>query len=381
MPALTSLAKQPTRSPARDFIFAAILVALILTFLESLCLVFGVTLGKNLFSNQHKYFRSIDATKFRNWQESPWFDRELGWGVPIVPVLQSEKNCLGETIIYNARDGMRTSAGSGTPGVALFGASYVYGQEADDNSTIASTLWHRHGLNALNYGAPGYSPEQAVLKFERLLKQRAMPATAVLIITHENIRWTANSFRPAYLASTDIVFGLKPFMRSGEMVPLVSPSDFRSFVNEAIKRFEGDFWARPELSFPYTISLIRAVSAKSFYFRNLASFGETPFTYEYTTDNPLRRNMTAIARRFRDEARAANIKPLIIFMPTSKASYQASATYSKALDQELGGNIVLELTDAEIDWSRYNLKPDGDCHLSQYGTERIAKFISEALAK
>ncbi|MGE0004602.1 MAG: hypothetical protein AB7S92_03330 [Parvibaculaceae bacterium] len=381
MSSATNLTGKPERRAARNFFFGAILLFLILAIAEGLALAFGLTFGKNLFSNPHKYFRSISAADFETWQKSPWYDPELGWGVPVTPTLQSERNCLGETISYNVHDGMRMSAGSGTPAVALFGESFTYGQEIDDDSTIASALWHRHGLKALNYGAPGYSPEQAVLKFERILKTGTLPSRAILIVMHENIRRTANSFRPAYLSSTDIVFGLKPYMQSGTMVPLISPPDFAAFVGEAAKRFESDFWARPELTFPYTLSLIEAISTNSYYFRNWASFDEMPFTHEYTSDNPLRRNLTAVARRFRNDALAANITPLIIFIPQSKATYGVSASYVKALDQELGGNTVLELDDAEMDWSRYNLKPEGDCHVSPYGAERIAKFISDALSR
>jgi hypothetical protein len=372
---MTDCANTSSLQGGKRLAFSALLVVLSLTLCEAVNLVLGLAFGKDLFSGQSDYFASINESQFESWKLSPWFDPELGWNTPQEISSHHEKNCLGEEIAYSFAQGRRLDSGSGQiPTVALLGDSYTYGHEISDHETISSAIWRDYHTAALNYGVVAYSPEQTVLKFERLAKEGKLPKTAVLIVMHENIRRTANSLRVVYSTGSDIRFGIKPYMRHGELFPLQFPANYRDYVQEAERRFRDDYWARPDFRFPFTVNLARALFTQVAHSGTIAPFGTQPLSYEYSTDNELRRNLSLIVNRFRASAEAAGIRALVIFIPRNRETYQVSASYAATL-----GKGVLEFTDPDMDWTKYNLRPDGNCHPSPYGAGRIARFISSAL--
>jgi hypothetical protein len=358
--------------------FVAVGVVLFAALAELLSFAFGFFFAPDLFSMEESYFASIDESKFAKWRTSPWFDADLGWNTPTALTSETKRNCRGKDITYSYQDEHRGFPRSGIPAIALFGDSFTHGDEVDDASTSAAALEGLIDAPVLNYGVPGFGPDQAVLKFERLAQQRMLPGVAVLVIMHENIRRTVNSFRPAYYAVTDVRFGLKPFIAGEAPVKLSFPADYVAFISEARRRFAEDFWARPRFRFPYTLSLFRAVTGNAFFFLRIASRDGKRFSYEYASDNPLRTALTAVIKQWRSSVSAQGIKPFVLFVPSNRGDDGVAASYAMLLNAQAGTTFAFEFDDPDLDWRYYNLRP-GRCHPSPYGQERIALFIAREI--
>jgi hypothetical protein len=358
--------------------FIAAGVALFAALVELLSFGFGTFFGADMFSTEEAYFASMDAEKFASWQASPWFDAKLGWNTPTAMTSQTKRNCLAKDINYSFQDEARGIPIDGIPAVALFGDSFTFGDEVDDDSTSAAALERLIDAPVLNYGVRGFGPEQSVLKFERLAQRRMMPGVAVLIIMHENIRRVVNSFRPVYYSVTDIRFGLKPFIAGETLVEITYPQTYAEYTEEVRRRFAQDFWARPEFRFPYSLSLFKAVTSNAFYFTKIASRGEPPFSYDYGSDNPLRTALTAAIDRWRASVSAQGSKPFVLFVPNNHSDQGVASGYVAMLNATAGKTFAFEFDDPKMDWQYYNLKPDR-CHPSPYGQERIALFIASEM--
>jgi hypothetical protein len=354
-------------------------VAFLLTLTEAMSFVFGSVYGDKIFSQEDAYFGSIDRAAFERWHASPWYDARLGWNLPTKPMTETKKNCLGQMVSYSYQDEHRGTPRPGVAAVALFGDSYTYGEEVDDNYTTAAALERFIDAPVLNYGAPGFSPTQAVLKFERLAQRHELPKVAVLVVMHENIRRVVNSFRPAYLSNFDPGFWIRPYIAGDVLVEAPVIANYDEFVVEAKRRFKQDFWARPRFTFPYSWSLFRAVTSNSFWFNNIASWGSPATSYEYQSDNPLRRALTAVIDRWRSSVSAKGITPFVLFVPIAAGDKGVSTQYVTSLNSSAGQTFAFEFEDPAMDWQRYKLKPKGGCHPTPYGYERIAAFIASRI--
>src|SRR5690349_3843078 len=133
---------------------------------EALSFAVGSLVRREIFSSEDAYFARLDHAEFERSRLSPWFDAELGWNVPTKKATETRPNCLDQKVTYSYQDEYRGTPGPGIALVALFGDSFTYGDEVDDNSTTAAALERLIKAPVLNYGVPGFGPEQAVLKFE-----------------------------------------------------------------------------------------------------------------------------------------------------------------------------------------------------------------------
>jgi hypothetical protein len=357
-------------------VFYAIIIALLLALSEALSFSYGRFIAPDIFSAEEAYFASISEARYERWLHSPWYDADLGWNTPTVLTSETRRNCIRQGVEYTLQDQHRGIPLPGMPAVALFGDSYTFGDEVDDDSTSAAALERLIGKPVVNYGARGFGPEQAVLKFERLAAERPMPRIAVLIIMHENIRRAVNSFRPVYYSATDMRYGLKPFIVGDAFQPAPRPTSYVEFLREARHSFANDFWERPSFSFPYSMSLLKAVATNSFYVRKIGSRGRPGYAYEYGTDNPQRTALTTAIKRWRSSTSALGIRSFVLFVPQSSRDAGVAAAYVDTLNTGAGEIFAFEFEDASIDWKRYNLKASGECHPSRYGQQRIASFIA-----
>lgn len=358
--------------------FIAVGTVLLAALVELSSFAFGYLFAPEMFSGEDTYFASIDAEEFSSWQASSWFDADLGWNTPAALTSESKRNCLGKDISYAFQEEYRGIPRDGIPAVALFGDSYTFGDEVDDDSTSAAALERLIDAPVLNYGVRGFGPDQSVLKFERLAGKRMLPGIAVLIIMHENIRRVVNSFRPVLYSTTDARFGLKPFITGQTLVRTPFPGTYADFVREARRRFAEDFWARPRFRFPYSLSLFKAVMSNAFYVTRIASRGRKPYSHEYGSDNPLRTALTTVIDRWRASVSAQGIKPFVLFVPAHRNDNGVAADYVAILNEAAGKTFAFEFDDPKMDWRHYNLKR-GWCHPSPYGQERIALFIASEI--
>lgn len=297
------------------------------------------------------------------------------------------RNCLGSefTLTYDA-SGARVYAGydPALATVLFIGDSYTAGDEAQDDQTIAAHFHRRTGVVAANLGINAYSPLQAVLKLERSAANFPSAKVVVLGVMFENIRRNVNSYT-AVFTGEDGVFGVRPYISGSDVLaPPASIFDgLDAFKGYARDRLAVDHWATPQPSFPNTLSLVRLVSSPSFAVRNTSRvmklFGRQ-YQPDYA-DAALTRALTVVARRFEAAAHAANLTPVVIFVPQNGSDQRSPQLWIEQYKSDTSSKMDVRLMDTTgIDWSRYNLGPGGSCHPSSEGYDAIAKAYVAALS-
>jgi hypothetical protein len=362
----------------KKLLFAAMMLAIPVAFIEGACAWFSAQFDTQFFSYRNEYMRTVSANQLQQFVASPYFDAHLGWDNPKQFTRATRSNCIGEAVEYAYEDGARQTPGVSLnqAQVALFGESFTQGEEVDRESTIASVLTRRHGLPTANYGVNAYDPLQAVEKFENVVSRSHSFKAAVLLIMHENIWRVVNSFKPIYQPYySEWYFGLKPYVKQGEIVELAYPVPYGDFLREAEQRFKSDYWARPERRFPYSVSTIRAMFSNPFKERIWALW-RGRFRHDYESEE-LRADLSAVIDRFVSAADASAIRPLVIFIPKNRSTYEVSQNYVAAENARLGRRLAYEFVDPDMDWKKYSIASYPDyCHPSPYGYARIADFIA-----
>jgi hypothetical protein len=150
------------------------------------------------------------------------FDAELGWTTARASVHQD-----GGVVYRTNQGGLRADKEYSIeplPAVrrlAAFGDSFTHCDEVEFSDCWTSELerdWP--GTEVLNFGVPGYSPDQAWLRYRR--ERRAYRPCAVLIgYMVENINRVVTRFFPFYQPETGIVLGKPRFLLDGDGLALL----------------------------------------------------------------------------------------------------------------------------------------------------------------
>ncbi len=131
------------------------------------------------------------------------FDPELGWRQA-----------------YPTEFGERPRPRSHGPvGLAVFGDSFVHGDEVGDGETWAEVA-ARAGRDVLNFGTGGYGPDQALLLYRRLAPRLPAPVVG-LGFTGENVNRVVNRYRPFYFRETGLPYPKPRFALRGGQLELV----------------------------------------------------------------------------------------------------------------------------------------------------------------
>jgi hypothetical protein len=105
--------------------------------------------------------------------------------------------------------------------IAAFGDSFTYCHEADFNDCWTEQLeesWS--GSETLNFGVPGYGPDQAWLRYQR--EGRAYAPSVVLIgYMTENINRVVNRYRPSLAPITNLLATNPRFLLEGDGLRLL----------------------------------------------------------------------------------------------------------------------------------------------------------------
>jgi hypothetical protein len=161
------------------------------------------------------------------------FDSSLGW-----TLMPSVVRPMDGTVYQSNLAGMRADreyAVDPSPGVrrlAAFGDSFTHCDEVEYSDCWTRLLeadWP--DTEVLNYGVPGYGPDQAWLRYQR--EGNAFRPCAVLIgYMPENINRVVNRFRPFYQPETAIFLSKPRYLLDGDGLALLpnparGPEDLR----------------------------------------------------------------------------------------------------------------------------------------------------------
>ena len=137
-----------------------------------------------LDSSRIFYDRSaVSRGRLERWLKST-YDPELGWDIGA-----GSKNNVGSSrhSDYRASDHYKMKA---------FGDSFTFGSDVPDGQTWPGIIENQTGWECLNYGVPGYGPDQALLKYART---HVKTEFTILGIQEENIGRVVNIYRAFYM--------------------------------------------------------------------------------------------------------------------------------------------------------------------------------------
>ncbi len=180
------------------------------------------------------YDRSdVSAHRLDYWVSNS-YDPELGWDVPA-----GSKHDLGASrpSHYPAASHHKIKA---------FGDSFVFGSDVADSEAWPAVVERQTGWSCLNYGVPGYGPDQAFLKYRRT----TVPTEVTILgIQQENIGRVVNIYRAFYMEDwgpTKPRFFLEGDGLRLEPNPVARPEDARRLLDPAfvdtLRRL--DYWPR-----------------------------------------------------------------------------------------------------------------------------------------
>ena len=202
------------------------------------------------------------------------FDKNLGWK-PHENFISSDR-----MYIYN-KYGIRSASLSDTllkndaVKIAIFGDSYVHGDEVKFNETIGHFIeefFLNDSINVeiLNFGVSGYGMDQAYLRWE-CVKDKIKPDFVILGVQLENTKRNINIIRPLYSPITEIPFSKPRFiLHDNKLTMLSNPSDaitylpniLDNFNDWKLKEYEGFFDSNDYgNSFVYSSELISFASS------------------------------------------------------------------------------------------------------------------------
>lgn len=317
-------------------------------------------------------------------------DPVLGWSYR-GPRTLYPNDCLGiakQNTVDQA--GARVYSGYDSEDVQIIvvGDSYTQGSESDDENAYPAQLADILGVSVANHGVGGYGPTQSFINFKENIHRYPQARIVVLGIMYENLYRTINSYRPV-LYEDGVDYGLKPYMAEGRVQPhpgSASFADIDSFKAYALNAFDNDFWAKPYAEFPYSLSLIRAVSSNYFYFMRLRKLLRKVGLPEYTLlfkSKWVSTQLVSLMNQFAEHALSLEVQPIVVFIPRNRLDTQSPSIFLDNYGERLNPNLVIgDVGRADVNWKDFNFEEkdnDNICHPSPYGYRAIAEYVAGLL--
>lgn len=371
---------------ARVALYWAVLLIMLLVLLEALAFAAGF-LADDLFDHRDNAFARLAERQMTGKQN---VDPVLGWE-PIAPSEFVEADCLGNEIVYRiAADGARDYPGydPAAATVVVAGDSYAFGSEVPNPQAFPAVLAKMLAQPVANLGVGGYGPVQALLRLERHIVNYPQAHTVVLGIMYENVHRMVNSYRPVLYDKTDVL-AFTPYMRDGSVQPhpgtdvLLREDTLRDQMTMA---FDTDFWAKPQHRFPYAVALFNSIGSNFFMLRkvqkSLRKTGRPEYAMTFAAP-VIQENLFGLLDRFSALANTRGLRAVVLFMPRNRLDVESVRTLLTERQTRLPPNLLaLDVAEAEVDWSRYNLENKADdniCHPSEYGYTEIARHLAASL--
>ena len=208
--------------------------------------------------------------------------------------------------------------------IALYGDSFTWGAEVDDEHTWANVLAKRAGCRVASWGVRGYGTDQAFLRFRGNRFEK--PRIVLLGIFSEDITRNVNRYRA--LIQPRFRYGFKPRFELDErgelrLVPMPAPAneaEFSAIAERPEDHLAHEFFVPDgptgptRRAFPYSLTMLRLF--RSFRFC-AAMAGESPWAPFYDEHHPsgALAVTAAIARELRREAARRGAFGAVVVIP------------------------------------------------------------------
>lgn len=378
------------RPSVRRLTLSVLTLVLVLGALEAIAYL-SFTVG---LRGKHFRQRDLDAfgatppsqAEMDEWRLWGW-DRELGW----LRRPRSTERITDEhgswSLAIDER-GARREPFQGPGGlVSVYGDSFSFGFEVNDDETWPHYLSERLGSRVDNWAHSAWGPDQALLRLRRNLP-RERTTVIVLAILSENIVRLLNAYRPFLTGDRSMPMAFKPMLTAehGRVAWLPNPLERADTPADWIQAFERaratDHWyavnrEKIQPHFPYLLSLFDT----GVY---LVRHPERPNLYE---DPDAVARLDYVLAEFEQLANQHAFAPVVLFIPEPSdlgrfvagrpTRYQ---DYVAELRRRSAGTrlVVVDLLDHPFDPARFNRRPFKD-HPSPYGHQVIAEVVHNTL--
>jgi hypothetical protein len=280
--------------------------------------------------------------------------------------------------------------------ISAYGDSFTYCEEVDLADCWTPMLEQQlPHTEVLNYGVPGYAPDQAMLRYER---DGAATQTCAVLIGHmvENINRVVNRFRPFiwYGAGPP---GAKPrFLLEGSGQPVLLPSPVQDpmqlkdpvWVEQNLGPhdawyFPGEFVRNPL----DRLALVRLARTLAFdrATREATSWSPAWAATVYHPGTEAFDVLTAVLERFANDVRSSGASPVVVVFPFRDEIADARdgrpiphAALIQAMQQS--GIATVDLTDALGAQARISgLNAVIGSHLTPLGNTVVAQTLANEL--
>jgi len=289
---------------------------------------------------------------------------------------------------------------AGVVRVAVFGDSFVYGNEVSNDDAWPAQIERRYpGIEVLNYGVGGYGVDQAYLRF-LLEGARLAPRVVVIGFVPDDLGRVVNVYR-RFRSNREIPLVKPRYVLDGRgrlallPVPLRTPADYARILavpRRAIELGAHDQWYEPAVYEDPLYDRSGAVRlATEVWIRARRRYFGRERLVRDGTFNPAAtafRIQIALFRQFADSVRARGARPLVVLFPDAEA-VRAARHGRRTLLASLGealraqGLAYLDLTEA------FRAAPDGGNpgawfmpggHYSPAGNRLVAEWLGRRLA-
>jgi len=321
------------------------------------------------------------------------FDRDLGWNIArattkrddgmVFRTNRARMRADREYPLTPPEDRLR---------IAAFGDSFTHCNEVSQKDCWANRLeeaWP--GTEVLNFGVPGYGPDQAWLRYQRDGRPY-QPCSVFIGFFVEDIDRVVNRFRP-FMHPDDSVMLSKPrYLLEGDGLRLLPnpTTDPRQMGDPAhVERTLGqhDAWYYPGTFVPGPLddlALVRLAKTAG-YQRSRAALSRTPLTYPlYDQQGEAYQITGRILIQFAEQVRADGAAPVVVVFPSKRdllaRQVQESAHQSLVDWLTQSGVPTLDLTDSLLSESQEHgmeaLFAEGS-HYSPLGNRVVAEQLAE----
>jgi len=328
------------------------------------------------------------------------FDGKLGW--KLRPASENGPDRINAQGLRADRD-YAPQPPPGVLRVAVFGDSFVYGSEVSGPESWSAQLERlRPDIEVLNYGVPGYGPDQAYLRFsqEGLALQ---PRVAMLAITTPALRRLVTVSIALQSASADFLGKPRYVLDArGELQLLPNPVDsldkVRALVDEPQRIRElgaHDYWydravfENPLYDWSHAVRV--SVTAGSLLWRRLGDpdrpLAGSPGGATFNPDSEGFRILTRIIEAFVRDVRLRQAVPLILLLPDgySTAGARAGGVGVMSTVADWCTRQKLDCLDGEkafagdaggVDPEQWFIRR---FHYTPLGNERVARWLEREL--
>ncbi len=195
-------------------------------------------------------FDEEDVARLQSGDTYIQFDAELGWTVaPSVTAFADGVTYQSNAQGFRARREYRPGRSSRVR-LAAFGDSFTHCDEVEFDECWTDQLerdWR--DIEVLNFGVPGYAPDQALLAYRRRAAE-FQPCGVLIGFMVENVNRVVNRYRPFYEPETGIRLSKPRFLlEDGQLRllpnPATSPADLADPRWVEANLSQDDYWYYP----------------------------------------------------------------------------------------------------------------------------------------